>query len=67
MRIKEFKIGFSRTLSPRQFESVRIENHLIVEVPENEDFERLKALAQSELKKLNQETYRIQFREENYD
>jgi hypothetical protein len=58
--IRQFTIGTSHTLNRGNFNSLRIECSLTVEVPEGDDFEVLKDKAQTELRRLLEETYRAQ-------
>lgn len=58
-QIREFTIGTSHTLNLGNFESLRIEAQITVNVPEG-DFEDLKRSAQIELRQLLEETYRAQ-------
>ena len=60
--ITEFKIGCSHTVNLGEFNSIRIEAHLVVAVPEGDDLEILKDKAQSELRRLLEETYKAQKR-----
>ena len=61
--IKQFTIGASHTLNTGNFSSFRVEAQLVVEVPLGDDYEILKDKAQSELRRLLEETYRVQRRE----
>ena len=58
--ITQFTILVSHTLNRGNFESMRIEASLTVSVIEGDDYEILKDKAQSELRKLLEETYRAQ-------
>lgn len=58
--IRQFTIGTSHTLNKGNFNSMRIECSLTVDVPEGDDFEVLKDRAQTELRRLLEETYRAQ-------
>ena len=60
--IRQFTIGTSHTLNKGNFNSMRIECSLTVEVPPGDDFEVLKDKAQTELRRLLEETYRAQAR-----
>ena len=61
--IKEFTIGAAHTINLGNFSSMRVEASLTVELPEGDDFEVLKEKAQSELRRMLEETYRAQRRE----
>lgn len=58
--ITEFTIGASHTLNLGNFESLRIEAHVTVAVPEDDNLDDLKTRAQTELRQLLEETYRAQ-------
>lgn len=60
--IRQFTIGASHTLNLGNFNSYRVEAQLVVEVPEGDDFEVLKDKAQSELRRILEETYKAQRR-----
>jgi len=60
--IRQFTIGTSHTLNRGNFNSLRIECSLTVEVPEGDDYEVLKDKAQSELRRLLEETYKAQYK-----
>ena len=61
--IKSFSIAAAHTLNLGNYQSFRIEASLEVEVPEGDDYEVLKDKAQSELRRLLEETYKAQRRE----
>ena len=60
--IKSFSIAAAHTLNLGNYQSFRIEASLEIEVPEGDDFEILKDRAQSELRRLLEETYKNQRR-----
>lgn len=64
--ISRFVIGASHTLNRGNFNSLRIECSLTVEVPEGDDYEVLKDKAQSELRRLLEETYKAQYKADGY-
>lgn len=60
--IKEFSIGFSRTVNLGNYESCRIESSVTVAVPEGKDeLGAAAAEAQIELRKLLEDTFRAQY------
>lgn len=60
--IKSFTAGCSRTVNLGNFESLRIEASVVIEVPEEcESFDELRDYAQRELRKLLEETYKYQY------
>ena len=62
--ITQFTIAFSRTINLGNFESARTEAAVTVSVPEDrtkQDLGYLKQMAQVELRKLMEETYRNQY------
>ena len=61
--IKEFKVGFSRTVNMQNFNSVRIEAGLVIDVNEGDDFEQLKGQAQVELRALIEDTWNRQVKD----
>lgn len=64
--IKQFSIAAAHTLNLGNYQSFRIEASLTVEVPEGDDFEVLKDKAQTELRRLLEETYRLQRRPDEH-
>ena len=58
--IRQFTIGVAHTLNKGNFESMRLEAHMVIEVPEGDDFEILRDKAQSELRRLLEDTFRAQ-------
>ena len=64
--IKQFSIAAAHTLNLGNYQSFRIEASLTIEVPEGDDFEVLKDKAQSELRRLLEETYRQQRRADEH-
>jgi hypothetical protein len=58
--IKQFGIGCSRTINLGNFESLRVEASIAVEVNDSEDFARAAAQAQLDLRALLEDTYRAQ-------
>lgn len=60
MIISEFRIGASHTVNLGDYNSVRVEAQIVVNVPEGEDLALLKVKAQDELRALLEETYKAQ-------
>jgi hypothetical protein len=60
--IKEFSIGCSRTINLGNFESLRVEASVTMDVSENVDLQSCKEAAQVELRALLEDTYRAQHR-----
>jgi hypothetical protein len=60
--IKEFSIGCSRTINLGNFESLRVEASVTMDVSENVDLQSCKEAAQVELRALLEDTYRNQHR-----
>ena len=60
--IKSFSIAAAHTLNLGNYQSFRIEASLEIEVPEGDDYEVLKDRAQTELRRLLEETYKAQRR-----
>jgi len=58
--IREFSIRAAHVLNRGNYESLRIECELVVVVPEGDDYEILADKAQTELRKLLENTYRAQ-------
>jgi hypothetical protein len=61
--ITRFSIAASHTLNLGDYNSFRVECSLTVDVPEGDDFEVLKDRAQTELRRLLEETYKAQRRQ----
>ena len=64
--IKSFSIAAAHTLNLGNYQSFRVEASLTIEVPEGDDFEVLRDKAQSELRRLLEETYRLQRRPDEH-
>jgi hypothetical protein len=67
MQLKEFSVGFSRTINMGNFESARVEAHVTLAVPETASIQNLadyQAFAQSELRKLLEMTWKQQQKKE---
>lgn len=64
--IKQFSIAAAHTLNLGNYQSFRIEASLTVEVPEGDDFEVLRDKAQTELRRLLEDTYRSQRRPDEH-
>lgn len=64
--IKQFSIAAAHTLNLGNYQSFRIEASLTVEVPEGDDFEVLRDKAQTELRRLLEDTYRSQRRADEH-
>lgn len=60
--ITQFTIGLSRTINLGNFESMRIEASVTVDINDGEKFEDCKIGAQRELRTLLEETFRYQNR-----
>jgi hypothetical protein len=58
--ISQFTIGVSRTINLGNFESMRVETSITVDVNDSEDFHRVAAEAQVKLRELLENTYRAQ-------
>ena len=64
--IKQFSIAAAHTLNLGNYQSFRIEASLTIEVPEGDDFEVLRDKAQTELRRLLEDTYRAQRRPDEH-
>ena len=62
MAIVQFSIGASRTINLGNFESLRIESSVTVDVAEGDDLASVENIAQDELRKLLELTYRRQYK-----
>jgi hypothetical protein len=60
--IIEFVVGTSRTINLGNYESLKIEASVTVEVHEGSDWAKLRANAQKELRRLLEDTYIAQHR-----
>lgn len=60
--IIEFVVGCSRTINLGNFQSIRVEASVTVEVHEGSDWDELKQKAQKELRTLLEETYKAQYK-----
>ena len=58
--IKQFVVGCSKTVNLGNYQSIRVEASLTIEVVEGDDYRALRTKAQAELKALLDETYRSQ-------
>jgi hypothetical protein len=58
--ITRFQIGCSHTVNLGNFNSIRVECSLTVDVPEGDDYQVLADKAQKELRELLEETWRRQ-------
>jgi hypothetical protein len=58
--IKQFMVGCSKTINLGNFQSLRIEAQVFIEVLEGDDPAQLKTEAQEELKTLLEQTYKAQ-------
>jgi len=56
--IKQFTVGVSKTVNLGNFNSMRVEASLTIEVPEGDDYGLLKMKAQEDLTTLLAETWR---------
>lgn len=59
--ITQFTVGCSRTINLGNFENVRVESSVTVTLEDGQNLDRCKAMAQQELRKLLEETYRNQY------
>lgn len=60
--IKQFSVGFSRTVNLGNFESARVEASVTFEIEEGADLSLEKHDAQIELRRLLEETWKAQFK-----
>lgn len=60
--IKQFTIGFSRTINLGNFESARVEASVVLEVEPDHNLELLKDAAQMQLRDLLERTWRAQYK-----
>jgi hypothetical protein len=60
--IIEFQVGTSRTINLGNYESLKIEASVTMEVHEGANMDELRAAAQKELRKLLEDTYIAQHR-----
>jgi hypothetical protein len=60
MSVKEFTVGFGRTINIGNFNSLRIDASVTMEVVSLTEYEALKAEAQKELRELLEQTYKEQ-------
>jgi hypothetical protein len=58
--IKQFMVGCSKTINLGNFQSLRIEAQVFVDVEEGDNWPVIKRAAQDELKVLLEETYKAQ-------
>jgi hypothetical protein len=63
--ITQFTIGMSRTINLGNFESMRIEASVTIDVQDGDDAQVCKDMAQQELRKLLEDTYRAQSRKKD--
>lgn len=61
LMIKEFAIGFSRTINLGNYESARVEASVTYIVDEREDGKTEEMFAQQELRRLLEETWKAQY------
>lgn len=62
LELIEFSIGCSQTINLGNYESIRIEASVTMEIHEETNLEELKQRAQKELRQLLEETYKAQHR-----
>jgi hypothetical protein len=60
MTVKEFTVGFGRTINLGNFNSLRIDASVTMEVVSLEEYEALKVEAQKELRELLEQTFKAQ-------
>lgn len=58
----EFSVGCSRTINLGNYESIKIEASVTMEIHEETDLELLKKRAQVELRNLLEQTYKAQYK-----
>jgi hypothetical protein len=59
--ITQFTVACSRTINLGNFESLRVEASVVIAITDGESFYDMKQMAQGELRKLMEETYRSQY------
>ena len=62
--IREIRVGAAKTINLGNYQSLRIEAGITVEVAEGDDLELVKRSAQEELRTLLEQTYRAQKKEQ---
>lgn len=67
MALKQFLVGFSRTINLGNFESAKVEAQVIVEVSDEDNYEATVAAAQRELRSLLEDTWREQYKPRDKD
>ena len=60
LELIEFTVGCSRTINLGNYESIKVEASVTMEIHEETDLEELKTRAQTELRQLLEDTYRAQ-------
>lgn len=68
--IRQFMVGCSKTINLGNFQSLRVEAQVIVEVPDEETpggYEQMTEKAQAELHRLLEQTWRNQHKKGSYD
>jgi hypothetical protein len=63
MRIAQFSVATSRTINLGNFESLRIEGSVVVDLSENDNIVMARGEAQKQLRQLLEDTYRHQYEE----
>jgi hypothetical protein len=63
MRISQFTVATSRTINLGNFESLRLEASVVVDLLEGDNMEFSRVEAQKQLRQLLEDTYRHQFEE----
>lgn len=67
LELIEFSVGCSRTINLGNYESIKVEASVTMEIHEETNLEELKQRAQVELRSLLEETYRAQYKKRNGD
>jgi hypothetical protein len=65
--IKQFSVGFSRTVNLGNFESARVEAQITIDVDEDVTFQQQVNAAQTELRLLLEDTWKSQLRKDKKD
>jgi hypothetical protein len=65
--IKQFSVGFSRTVNLGNFESARVEAQITIDVDEDVTFQQQLNAAQTELRLLLEDTWKSQLRKDKKD
>ena len=63
MRIAQFTVATSRTINLGNFESLRVEGSVVVDLSEDDNIDFARSQAQKQLRQLLEDTYRYQHEE----